>query len=210
MRGNYPQALASLLEAERLDPSEPTIQNNLGLTYFVREKYDDAEVHFKKALKIKANYTDARNNLGQLYIKVGLYAKAITELEIASTDLTYEQPEKSWAGLGQAYFLSKQYQRAKVAFQNSLKVRRESCFTMNYYGRTLFELQNFKAAAESLDRAVQLCAQGGVDEPRFYSGLSFYKLGDVEQARARFTELVKLTPESRYAKEAKELLGMLQ
>jgi type IV pilus assembly protein PilF len=210
MKGNYPLALKELLEAERLDPKEPTIQNNLGLAYLVREKYDDAEKHFKNALELNNNYTDARNNLGRLYIDVGLYPKAIQELETAAADLTYEQPEKSWSNLGQAYFMATQYQKAKLAFQNSLKNRHGSCFTMNYYGRALFELKEFKTAAESLDQAVKLCEKSNFDEPHFYSAMSFYKLGRVEQARARCQEILQLYPNSLYAKKARELLEIMQ
>lgn len=210
MKGHYPQALTSLLEAEKLDPTDATIQNNLGLTYMVREKFDDAERCFKKALELKKSYTDARNNLGQLYITVGLYKDAISHLEIAVSDLEYDKPEKSWASLGHAYFLSKNYSKAATAFQNSLKNNRESCFTLNFFGRTLFELNKFKPAAESLDRAVQLCDKPNWDEPRFYSGLSFFKLGDLDQARARFAEVVKLYPLSKYAKQSHKMLGMME
>lgn len=210
MNGNYPAALSELLAAEKLDPTEPTIQNNLGLAYLVREKYDDAERCFKKAIKLKKDYTDARNNLGRLYIDVGLYDKAISELEIAAADLTYPQPEKSWANLGQALFFAQKYERAKIALQNSLKERRDSCFTMNYYGRTLFELKNFKTAAESLDQAVKLCEKSDFDEPHFYSALSFIKLGQLDQARARLTEVIKLYPRGQYNQKAQEMLETLK
>jgi type IV pilus assembly protein PilF len=210
MKGGYPQALRELLEAERLDPNNPTIQNNLGLAYLVREKMDEAEIRFKKALSLDLKYTDARNNLGRLYIDVGLLNKAITELETAARDLTYEQPEKSWANLGQAYFLSSQFEKAKIAFQNSLKDRKESCFTMNYYGRTLFELKQYKTAAQSLDQAIRLCENTKLDEPHFYSGLSFYKLGNIEQSRARFNELIILFPKSKYAEKANEILEIMK
>ena len=210
MKGDYPQALRELREAERLDSYNATIHNNLGLAYLVRDKIDDAEIHFKKSLSIKNDYTDARNNLGRLYIDVGLYNKAITELEIAATDLTYQYPEKSWSNLGQAYFLSGQYEKAKKSLQKSVKERRDSCFTMNYYGRSLFELKNYKAAAESLDQAVRLCEKSNFEEPHFYSALSFYKIGNVDQARARFNEVLQLYPKSHYAIKAKEMLEILK
>lgn len=209
-QGNYPAALRSLLDAERLDPKNPTTQNNLGIAYLVREKYDLAESHFRNALIIKPNYTDARNNLGRLYIDVGLYDKAVRELEVSIKDLTYEQPEKSWSNLGQAYFFSKNYKQAKVAFQNSLKNRPGSCYTMNYYGRTLFELSDFKIAAESLDQAIRLCDKAKFEEPYFYSGMSFFKSGSVELAHTRFEELMHLYPESKYAAKAKEMLELMK
>ena len=51
-QGNYPLALKELLNAEELDPDNPHIQNNLALAYFVRNKLNKAEEHFRKALVI--------------------------------------------------------------------------------------------------------------------------------------------------------------
>ncbi len=209
-QGNYPAALRALLDSERMDPSNSTTQNNLGIAYLVREKYDLSEAHFKKALELRPDYTDARNNLGRLYLDVGMYDRAVKELEKTAKDLTYDQPEKSWSNLGQAYFFVKQYERAKVAFQNSLRNRPGSCFTMNYYGRSLFELKQYKFAAESLDQAIRLCEKSKFDEPNFYSGMSFYKLGSVELAKTRFEEILHLYPESTYAAKAKEMLELLK
>jgi Tfp pilus assembly protein PilF len=210
LKGNYPAALRELQAAEKLDPKNAVIQNNLGLAYLVREKYDKAEVCFVKALDLDNNYTDARNNLGRLYVDTGLYKKAIAELEVAAADLTYEQPEKSWANLGQAYFADNQFKKAKNAFFNSLKQRRDNCYTMNGYGRSLFELKEYKEASESLDQAVQLCEKSKFDEPHFYSAMSFYKLGNTEQARARFREVQELYPKSMYAQKAKEMLELMR
>jgi TolA-binding protein len=81
---------------------------------------------------------------------------------------------------------------------------------MNGYGRALFELKEYKAASESLDQAVQLCEKSNFDEPHFYSAMSFYKLGNTEQARARFREVQELYPKSMYAQKAKEMLELMR
>jgi TolA-binding protein len=81
---------------------------------------------------------------------------------------------------------------------------------MNYYGRTLFELKEYKPAAESLDQAVKLCEKSDFAEPHFYSAMSFYKLGNFEQARARFVEVKNLYPKAVYAKKADEMLELMQ
>jgi type IV pilus assembly protein PilF len=210
VKGAYPQALREMLEATRLRPNDPAILNNLGLVYLALGKHDDAEKAYLKALDFKPDYTDARNNLGRLYIEAGLTDKAIVELERAASDLTYEQPEKSFGNLGQAYFYKGDFTKAKQAFQKSLKNRRESCFTMNFYGRSLFELQNYKEATEALDQAIRLCEKSKFEEPHFYSALSFYKLNQHEQSRARLTELLSLFPGGRYAQKSKELLEILK
>ena len=210
VRGDYPLALKELLQSEKLDPNNAATQNNLGLAYYVRHRFNKAEMHFQKALKLRPKFTEAENNLGRLYITVGLYKKAIRELKLATADLTYNQPAKSWSNLGQAYFYDRRYRSAKVALARSLRIYHDSCPTMNIYGRTLYDLKNYKSAAQSFDQAIRFCGKSKFDEPHFYSGMSFYKLGEIYKARAQFRELVTLFPSSRYSAQAKKMLEILK
>jgi tetratricopeptide (TPR) repeat protein len=70
-QGDYTNALRKLLAAEEIYSQDHILQDNLGLTYLAKEKPDLAIKHFKKALKIKKDYTPARNNLGTK----GLYTR---------------------------------------------------------------------------------------------------------------------------------------
>lgn len=210
IHGNDPLALQALLKSEQLNPENEATENNLGLVYYVMQQFDQAELHFKKALKINPSFTEAENNLGRLYIDVGLYKKAIRQLKIATSDLTYTQPAKAWSNLGQAYFLSGELDKAKLALRRSLATRHNSCPTLDFYGRTLFELHDYQPAAESLDQAIAVCGKTKFDEPHFYSGMSFYKLGDMDKARARFNEVVSLFPSSHYAAQAQKMLEILK
>ncbi len=210
VRGDYPLALKALLRSQKLNPDNASTQNNLGLAYYVRRRFNHAQKHFKRALELRPKFTEAENNLGRLYITVGLYKKAIRELKLATADLTYNHPAKSWSNLGQAYFYDRQYKQAKVALENSLQARHDSCKTMDIYGRTLYSLKDYKSAAESLDQAIRICGKSKFDQPHFYSGMSFYKLGEMDQARARFKELVSLFPTSRYAAQAQKMLEILK
>ncbi len=210
IHGDYPLALKALLRSEHLDPTNASTENNLGLTYYVMQHFDQAQIHFKKALQIRPDFTEAENNLGRLYIDVGLYKKAIYELKIATADLTYTSAAKAWSNLGQAYFLSGEFSEAEGAFRKSLQTRHDDCSTLDFYGRTLFELHDYRPAAESLDQAIGVCGRSKFDEPHFYSGMSFYKLGDIDKARARLNELVSLFPQSQYAPQAKKMLEILK
>src|SRR5579871_2092090 len=111
--GAYPQALASLLKAESMDPDNPIIQNNLGLAYFVRERYKEAETHIRKAISLKSDYSDAHNNLGRVLIEMGRYKEAVAELQKVVSDLTYGTPEKPLINLGIVYFRVKNFETAK-------------------------------------------------------------------------------------------------
>ena len=65
IHGDYPLALKALLRSEKLDPTNASTENNLGLTYYVMQHFDQAEFHFKKALRIRPDFTEAENNLGR-------------------------------------------------------------------------------------------------------------------------------------------------
>lgn len=204
--GAYPQALATLLQAESLDPENAVIQNNLGLAYFVREKYQLAEKHLTRALEITPEYSDARNNLGRILIEQNRYQEAIAELNKVTQDLTYSNPEKPLLNLGIVYFQMKNYQNAKFYFTKTLDLQRDNCLAQSYLGRSLFELKQYPRASEQLDRAVGFCQRSQFDEPHYYSALSYYQAGNKSKASARLEEMIKLYPNGKYIEKAKSML----
>jgi len=208
--GAYPQALVSLLKAESLDPDNQYVQNNLGLAYFVREKYAAAERHFRRALELDSKYSDARNNLGRVLIEAGKYREAISVLDEVATDLTYVNPEKPLINLGMAYFKLKEYNRASSHLLKALEVQRDNCIANSFLGRVYFESKNYSKATEQLDKAVGFCLRAQYDEPHYYSALSYYQAGEKTKAVARLEEIIKLYPEGKYLDRAKSMLKMIR
>lgn len=208
--GNFPQALNELLIAEGLDPNNPTIQNNLGLAYFFRERVDLAEIHIRKAIKLNPKYSDAHNNLARVLIERTKYQEAIQSAQVAMQDLTYPNPERPLINLGIAQFKMKQYAKSKRTFQKALDYQRDNCLAQSFYGRSLFELQQFKNAAESLDRAASFCQQSQYDEPQYYSALSYYEIGQTQKAESRLEGLLKLYPQGKYFEKAKSMLETIR
>ncbi len=209
-QGKYPQALKELLKAEEMDANNAVLENNLGIAYFVRDKYDDAQLHLEKALKINSEYSDARNNLGRVLIEKSQYDHAISLLEIVIKDLTYATPDKAWVNLGLAYFHKGQYPIAKSKFAEALRINRQNCVGQTFYGRSLLEIGDFEFAARALDNAISICGVESFEEPHFYSGLSYYKLGQTARAMARLEEVVKLYPNGQFANRAQSLMKMMK
>jgi len=209
-QGHYPEALRELLIAEKLDPKDPNIQNNLGLAYFLREKYDLAATHLHEAIQLKPDYSEARNNYGRVLIEEGKYQEAIRELRIVIKDLTYSEPSRAWVNLGLAQFRQKQYDEAKKNFAEAIKLNREDCLAHTFYGRSLFEMGDYSEAAPALDNAVVVCRDQKFDEPHYFSGLTYYKLGRTSDAVSRMEEVIHLYPGSRYAKKAESLLQIMR
>lgn len=208
--GNLPQAFSSLLEAEKIDGDDPGIQNSLGLAYYLREKFDLAEKHFQKALSLKSDYSDAKNNLARTWIELKQYDRALKLLDEVMNDVTYTNPEKPLLNAGIANFRKGEFRRAQDFFRKSLSMDRESCLAQSFYGRALYELKDFPSAASALDRAVGFCQKIQFDEPHYFSALAYYHSGDEARATARLEEVTKLYPGGTYNAKAQTLLKQLR
>ncbi len=204
--GNYPAALRDLIAAEKFDPKNPAIQNNLGTAYFVRDKHELAEKHYSRAIALDPKYTEARNNRGRALIELFRYEEAARELEKVLGDLTYAHPEKAWFNMGLAYFRRGNFNVAKDKFAEALRLSRQHCLAQTYYGRSLLDLGDYERAAAALDNAVSLCKSDPRDEAHYFSGISYYKLGRTDKAVARMEEVIRLYPGGKYAKKAETMV----
>jgi len=208
--GSYPQALVTLLKAESLDDQNPVIQNTLGLAYYVREKFEMAEKHMRRAVDLDPKYSDARNNLGQVFLQQGRVADAIQEFKIVENDLTYPSPEKVFYNLSEVYFRMNNFSESIRYVTKTLNVQRESCQARTLLGRNYYEMKNYGKATQELDRAIGLCQKSLFDEPNYYSSLSYYAAGDETKARARLEEMLKLFPNGKYFDKGKEMLEIMK
>lgn len=206
---NYPEALTSLLEANKFAPNNPAILNSLGMLYLAREKYSVAQEYMEKAIDIDPKYTDARNNLGRIYIAQGKYQKAIVEIKKSLKDLTYTAPEKIQTNLGLAYLRTNKYPQAREQLLSALKTNKDYCPAYGYYGQTLMKLKQYEDASGVLDRGIKVC-QNNPEEVHYLSGLSYYQMGKKDMALIRFKEVAKLYPASEYAEKSRSLLKVIE
>ncbi|HEV2853031.1 MAG TPA: tetratricopeptide repeat protein [Thermoanaerobaculia bacterium] len=64
-RGLWNEALFRFQEAEKLDPSNPRIQSNMGVAYEASGQFDKALESYKKALNLAPNDKEIRANYGR-------------------------------------------------------------------------------------------------------------------------------------------------
>jgi tetratricopeptide (TPR) repeat protein len=75
--GRTSDGLAAYLEARRLDPDQPAIQHNVGLSLIQLGKSSEAIGPLQEALRLDPEYRNARYLLSDAYGKLGRYEEAI-------------------------------------------------------------------------------------------------------------------------------------
>ncbi len=120
-QGNHTAALNKLLEAEKMAPDDPYIQNSLGLAYMGKERNDMAIQAFNKALALKPDYTEALNNLGAAYLRDEKWDIAIKTFNKVLEDITYPTPHYPLANIGWAQLAQNNYPVAQKYFLKTLR-----------------------------------------------------------------------------------------
>ena len=206
---NYPMALKELLIAEELDPASPLVQADLGLVYFMRERYELSEKHYRRALSLKPDFTDAKNNLARSYIELGQYKKAEILLNDVLSDLTYADFPRALANYGVLEFKRKNYVAAITQLKKSLERDRENCYTQVFLGRCYLEMSDLPAAILQLDKSVSFCLPIDNDDAHYYSAIAYFRDNQKDQAKLRFDELLKLFPNGANAEKTRKMLDII-
>ncbi|HCY85477.1 MAG TPA: pilus assembly protein PilF [Desulfobacteraceae bacterium] len=120
-QGNNTAALAKFIDAEKLTPDDPYLQNSLGIAYMRKNEYTLAEEAFARALSLKPDFTEARNNIGAAYLMQEKWETAITQFNEVLKDLTYPTPHYPLANIGWAYLEKGNYSKAQTYFIKALE-----------------------------------------------------------------------------------------
>lgn len=207
---NYPAALKELLIAQETSPSSPVVQANLGLVYFMRERYELAQKHYLKAIALKSDFTEAKNNLSRVYIEIGQYKKAEQLLNEVLADLVFSDFPRAQANYGILEFRRKNYSNAIIYLKKSLEKDRENCYTHVYLGRSYLDMANAPFAISQLDKAIPFCEQINSDEAHFYLAIALYRNNQKDQSRFKFEELLRIFPSGYNAEKAQKMLELVK
>ena len=84
LEGKYEEAERIFQKALKVEPRNPVILNNIGLTLYHRELLNEAIVYFKKALEVSDSTSImAASNLGLTYYQQMDYARSLKILDFA-------------------------------------------------------------------------------------------------------------------------------
>ncbi len=205
--GNYTAALGELLKAEKLNPTDPILHNDLGLVYMAKEKFDLAVVHFERAVQLKPDYSLAKNNLGSAYLVQKEWDKAIIVLEDVTGDMLYATPHFPLANLGWAYYNKGNYDKARQYLKEALELQPEFFIAQLNLGRTYLASGQLHAALSMFKAAARLNPK----DPALLLelGRTYRLLGDYNNARMALKAAIEYTEDSELAVEASEELNKI-
>ena len=116
------QAFVEFQQAYQINPADKEVLNAIGIIYLLYfDETAKAIDFFERAAKVDPNYSDAYNNLGFAYEKLGRFDTAVTFYKKAVSNLTYSTPEKAYIGLGNAYYRLGKYEDALYSYKEAIK-----------------------------------------------------------------------------------------
>lgn len=205
---NYTAALVDLAEADKLDPNNAELQYNLGRALTGKRRLDLAEQRFLRALALRPNYSEARNDLGVIYLEMGRWEKAIQQFNAVKEDLFYPQHDFSVINLGLAYLGKGDYDKALEELETVRNGNPRNPVVRVAIGRVRFARGETGRALEEYRRALEIAPNYA--SAHFYLGLALMKQNDLAAARAAFKEVLKITPDSENARTAMGYLDLLK
>jgi type IV pilus assembly protein PilF len=205
---NFTGALVEFSEAEKLTPKDPALLNDLGLTYFRKGRYDLAEVKYLRAIDLRRDFSEARNNLGVDYLELKRWDDAIKQFKIVQDDLFYQGQSGTAINLGLAYLGKGDNPKALAILRAAASKNPSDPRTRLDLGRVYFALGKPELAVTEYRKALEL--NGSYASAHYNMGLAQVKLKDFAAAKRAFKEVIRIAPDSEIGQLSRENLDLLK
>ncbi len=206
--GQRRAGLKRLLEAAQLDPENPDIHHETALVYRDLGEHERSLQEFHKALALRPDFPEARNNLGTLYLLLKKWDLAIGCFKTAINNVTYETPHFAYNNLGLAYYNQGNYKEALMNYRKALNA--DPSFGLAYYnlGRVYEAMTKWDEAVDAYKNAISLYS--GDVPAHFKLGKLYLKLDRRKEAAHELRRAADLDPDGPLGKEAKALIQHYQ
>ncbi|MGF1464975.1 MAG: tetratricopeptide repeat protein [Sandaracinaceae bacterium] len=194
-QGHRAAAYQHLQTAIELDPDNAEAHFLLGNFFTFRGNAEEAERHFREALRAHASLgtasrpslpSEVKNSLGVLYIHERRLEDAIRELSASAGDLLNRTPFLAWGNLAWAYLEAQRADDALDAARQAVELQPDFCIGWFRVGQALRAKGNLEEAEAALGRAVD------VEDPTCQANQPAWRLrGEVLALMSRPEEAVE-------------------
>lgn len=146
------QAIASLKKAIELDSSKTSAYSSLGKALFDQGRYAEALPFFQKKVEADSNNANVHLNIALSYLKLERYRETVEPLK----KFVELKPDNAQGQdlLARVYFNLNDYEKAKDAYIEELKLDQSKCDINANVGYCFLQLKNASAAVPYLKKAV--------------------------------------------------------
>jgi type IV pilus assembly protein PilF len=206
--GNYTRALIDLTEAEKITPDDPVLLNYLGQAYFFKKRFDLAEPKYLRAIALRPEYSEARNNLGATYLELQRWDDAIKQLTVVYNDIFYQNHDTATMNLALAYYGKGDYETALSFLRPVIASNPRSPVARLNLGRVYFADDKTCLAIEEFKKSIEL--NRNYAKAHYYLALAYLKNKDSSAAKDEFREVIRINPDDELGQISKEHLQMLK
>lgn len=192
--GDPNAALQEILKSLKLDDDNPATHHLAALIFMGRSDWLQALKHAKRALELKPDFHDAKNNLGTVYLSLGEWREAVNIFQELTKVLEYRTPARGYNNLGWALYKLNRKEEAKRALLSAVKLNPRLCPPHNNLGLISLELGDLALAERELDKSVALCPTYA--EPHLHLARLYAERDGLDRALTSLKRCVELGGDS--------------
>jgi Tfp pilus assembly protein PilF len=210
-RGQTELGLRSLLDAQRLDPRDPQIQNSLGVTYYQKGRTAEGERHLRRALDLRPDYHEARYNLSVLLLREERFAECIAESQRLFDDPTFVAPWRALTTRGWCEYRSGRVDEARRLLELSRDYDSGDWSTLLNLGILEADQGNRRQAVALFEQVLSLGPGPGAEsEANYRLGELYAALGERKRAASHLAAAIEKAPNGPWGRKSVESLKRLR
>ena len=151
-RGDYAFALEKLEKALQQDPNLPSAHNTIAILYQRLGEDEKAEYHFKKAVDLAPEYSEAQNNYGAFLCQQQRFAEAEKRFLIAVENPLYQSAAQAYEIAGLCALQQQQVKKAEGYFRRALQIEPALSKSLLQMAEINYQQQNYLQARGYIQR----------------------------------------------------------
>jgi Tfp pilus assembly protein PilF len=180
--GDVQGSLKELNRALELYPRFDQAHNLKGILLHISfGRHEEAIPHYKRALEIKPDYSEAKTNLGNVYLDLGRYDEALALYEEALNDTLYPTPYIAYSNKGWAQYKKGDVKGGMESIRMAVTTNPKFCLGYKNLGLIHGELGQHEESCTQFAHYKEQCPSSG--EAYYLSAMCLLKLDRQEEAR---------------------------
>jgi type IV pilus assembly protein PilF len=184
--GRLQEAFTEYERAVELNPDNADAHHALGiLLHLAFNRPEEAIEHYEKAIAVRPTFSEAKSNLGNVYLSLNRYDEAIKLYKEALNDMLYPTPYIAQNNLGWALYKKGDKAQALQNIKAAVTTNPQFCLGFKNLGLIAEEGGESTEACRQYGRYRAACPEAADALKR--DGVCQARAGQVEAAKASFT-----------------------